>query len=94
MKNEKETRNEKLTIYDAVLAVFYLVIIAVGIVMCVNHGLGGTLFHLIGITACIWGVLVTKLMKYRTEIKDHLGELVFIAVMCITSVLTVVGTIL
>ncbi len=94
MKNENETRNEKLTIYDAVLSVFYLIIIAVGVVMCINHGLGGTLFHLIGITACIWGVLVTKLMKYRTEIKNHLSELVFIVVMCIASVLTVLGTIL
>ena len=92
MKNE--TKNEKLTVYDGVLAVLYLIIIAFGIFMCINHGLGGTVVHLAVITACIWGVLATKLLKYRTEIRDHLGELVFIAVMSIAAVITLVGTLM
>ncbi|MBE6572521.1 MAG: hypothetical protein E7656_09775 [Ruminococcaceae bacterium] len=96
MNNEKETevetQNEKLTVFDAVLAALYLVIIAIGVVMCITHGLGGTVYHLLALTVCIWGVLAAKILKYRKDIKGHVGELIFIAVMCVVSVLTLVGT--
>lgn len=90
MKNE--TNSEKLTVYDGVLAVLYLIIVAVGVFMCINHGLSGTLAHIIGITVCIWGIFVTKILKYRTQLRDHLVELAFVAVMSIASVITLVGT--
>lgn len=91
MKNEKETRNEKLTVYDGVLAVLYIVIILMGIFMCFTHGLGGTVVHMAAIAACIFGVMAAKLLKYRGEFKRHIGELVFIGVMCIAAALTFVG---
>lgn len=85
--------NQKLTVYDGVLAALYLVIIIIGIIMCINHGLGATVFHMIGIAACICGVFVTKTVKYKSEIKRHIGELIFVGVMLVVSVLTVIGTI-
>ena len=87
-------KKENLTIYDAVLAVFYVIIILAGIVMCVNHGLGATLFHLVVITVSVWGVFAAKFLKYRSEIRCHLGEFVFIGFMGIVSLLALVGTIL
>lgn len=93
MKNEK-TKNDKLTIHDAVLAILYIIIIAIGIVMCVNHGLGSTVIHLVVITLCIFGVLAAKLMKHKSAIKEHLGEIVFVAVMGVFSVFALIGNLL
>ena len=93
-ETEVETENEKLTVFDAVLAALYLVIIVIGVIMCTTHGLGGTLYHLVTLTVCIWGVLAAKILKYRKDIKSNIGELVFVAVMCVVSVLTLVGTLI
>lgn len=94
MNNEKETKTEKLTIYDGVLAVLYLVIVTIGIYMCVKHGLGGTMLHLAILTACILGIFGIKIAKYKDELKNHLGELVFVGVMSVFSVLAFMGNIL
>ena len=94
VETDVETENEKLTVFDAVLALLYLVIIVIGVIMCTTHGLGGTLYHLVTLTVCIWGVLAAKIFKYRKDIKDNIGELVFVAVMCVVSVLTLVGTLI
>ena len=93
-ETEVETENEKLTVFDAVLAALYLVIIVIGVIMCTTHGLGGTLYHLVTLTVCIWGVLAAKILKYRKDIKSNIGELVFVAVMCVVSMLTLVGTLI
>ena len=62
-ETEVETENEKLTVFDAVLALLYLVIIVIGVIMCTTHGLGGTLYHLVTLTVCIWGVLAAKILN-------------------------------
>ena len=72
MKNEQENRNEKLTLYDGILAALYVIIIAIGIVMCATHGLGGTLTHLVIISLCICGVFAVKLIKYRRSFKAYI----------------------
>ena len=41
-----------------------------------------------------YGVLAAKILKYRKDIKSNIGELVFVAVMCVVSVLTLVGTLI
>ena len=93
MKKDQQKCNEKITGYDGILAVFYLIIIVMGVIMCVNHGLGGTLLHLITITLCVWGVFAVKIIKYRSNIKAHISEFIFVGVMCVFSVFTLIGTI-
>lgn len=94
MKNEQENRNEKLTLYDGILAALYVIIIAIGIVMCATHGLGGTLTHLVIISLCICGVFAVKLIKYRSSLKAHISELIFIGALSVGSVVTIIGTVL
>ncbi len=94
MKNEQEKSNEKLTLYDGILAALYVIIIAIGIVMCSTHGLGGTLAHLIIISLCICGVFAVKLIKYRRCLKAHISELIFVGVLSVGSVVTIIGTVL
>ena len=94
MNNEKETNNEKLTVYDGVLSVLYLIIVAIGVFMCIKHGLGGTMGLLAVISACVFGILAVKIAKYKDSLKEHIGELVFIAAMCVFSVIAFWGNLL
>lgn len=73
---------EPLTYHDGFIAVFYLIIIFVGVLLCLSRGKNASLSHLIAVSISIWGVLVFKLAKYKSCLKKHAGDLVFVGFLC------------
>jgi hypothetical protein len=89
MSNRKE-ENRSLSIYDFFMAVFYIIIVTVGVDLCLSRGIGATKAHLIALTVSVFGVLFLKLAKYRGKVKSNLSDIIFVAVLCVLSVFALV----
>lgn len=92
--SEQKKQNSPLTIHDAVLALFYIVIVCIGINLCVSRGVDAGIGHLVTVTVCVWGILAVKLYKYRKNIREHLGDILFVALLCGLSVFAIITTVL
>ncbi len=90
-KAKKAKKEKKLTVHDVFLALFYAIIIAVGISLCIERGLNANITHLIAVTVSVIGAFVTKLLKYRKEIKAHITDIGFAGIMSVLGVFATVS---
>ncbi len=89
--NKKE---EKLTVYDAFLAVFYLIIVVVGVSLCISRGQNASPAHLFAVTVSVCATLVLKLLKYKGNLKAHMGDIVFVAILVALAIFAIVTTVI
>lgn len=94
----KENESEKLGAADAVLAVFYVIIILTGIDLCRTRGLGASNVHLAAVTLSTFGIVAAKLFKYiaggKAKVKEHLSDIIFAAVLFLLSAAAFVTTVI
>lgn len=86
----KAKKDKKLTVHDVFLAIFYAIIIAVGISLCVVRGLNATNMHLFAVTVSVVGVFVLKLLKYRGQLKAHIADISFAGIMSVLALFATV----
>lgn len=89
--NKKE---EKLTLYDAFLAIFYLIIVVVGISLCISRGQNASPAHLFAVTISICATLVLKLLKYKGNLKEHMGDIIFVAILVVLAIFAIITTVI
>ena len=94
MSEQKSKKQEKLTVYDIFLAVFYLIIVVVGVNLCITRGQNAGPAHLAAVTISVCATLVIKLIKYKGNIKEHLGDIVFVALIAALAIFAVITTII
>lgn len=92
--SEQNDKNKKFSLHDVFLAVFYLIIVAIGINLCLSRGADANTSHLITVTISIWSVLGIKLHKYRGELAAHKGDVAFVALLCILSLFAIITTVI
>lgn len=89
-KKDKKNREkpEKFVIQDLFLLIFYLIISAIGISLCLTRGENAGIGHMAGISLCLCGIATFKFSKYRAALKEHAGEMIFIVVLFGVSLFT------
>lgn len=90
-KDKKAKKEKKLTVHDVFLALFYAIIIAVGISLCIERGLNANITHLIAVTVSVIGAFITKILKYRNELKAHIADIGFAGIMSVLGVFATVS---
>lgn len=77
-----------LTWHDGILAIFYLIVLFVGITLCLSHGQSATVFHVLTVTIALVGITVLKFSKYSGSLRSHIVEL---GLLCALSVCSIVA---
>ena len=87
-KKKDQEKHEKFVIQDLFLLIFYLIISAIGISLCLTRGENAGIGHMAGIALCLCGIATFKFSKYRAALKEHAGEMIFIVVLFGVSLFT------
>lgn len=74
---------ERFTVYDWISLIFYGIILAVGVMLCVTKGLDARPSHLFAVTVSLFGILAMRLAKYRGQLRKHLSELIVPVLLCL-----------
>ena len=81
-ENQKKAKKEKtLTVYDLFMAIFYVIMIAVGVNLCAQKGLNANVVHLAAVALSLGGVFALKMAKFRKALKEHMSEVAFSAIL-------------
>ena len=94
MSEQNNKKEKKLTVYDAFIAIFYIIIVAIGGNMCITRGESANSFDLVAVTVSVVGVLSLKLAKYKGQLKEHRGDIAFVALLAILGVFAVISTVI
>lgn len=86
-ENGKKSKKDKtLTVYDVFMAIFYVIIIAVGVNLCAQRGLNANIMHLVAVTLSLAGILMLKLAKFSKALKKHIPDIAFTAILFVLAV--------
>lgn len=81
-EDQKKAKKDKtLTVYDLFMAIFYVIIIAVGVNLCAQKGLNANVMHLAAVTISLGGVFALKIAKFRKALKEHIPDVAFSAIL-------------
>lgn len=87
-------QNNKLTPHDAFIALFYIIIICIGINHCITRGVSPSPMQLYAISLCLAGIVLFKILKYAKNLRNHIKELIFPAILFIASLVPAVSMLL
>lgn len=78
--SDKQTESQAVGfgVRDLFLLLFYLIIIAIGILLVRHHGENASLTHMAGIALCLCGITTLKFSKYRNALKEHATEMILL----------------
>lgn len=80
--------------YDVFIALFYIIIICLGINHCITRGISLNPIQLYVISACLFGIVLFKILKYKKETLSHIREIIFPAVLFILSFVPAISNLL
>lgn len=87
--SDQNNKKENLTIHDAFVAVFYIIIICIGINHCITKGVSPSPAQLCSICASLFGIVLFKVLKYGKAALAHIREIIFPAILFVASLIPV-----
>ncbi len=83
-------KEQSFTKYEFFSAIFYVLIVLIGVNLCFDSGRSADIYDLVAITACISAVFIIKLIKKIRVGADGIGGLVFSGIMSALGIVTLV----